>query len=378
MAAHRIKNLLKRYREGLCTPEEKAWVESWYLDRIAAEEALPENTDFESIKLEVWTNIQQKRPINIKRRVFLPRIAAAVAIFVLVMGIGYWYLIKSKPDLQQSRTVAEQITPGGNKALLTLADGKQVSLTNKANGELAEQLGVKITKTADGQLIYNTSAIQSQLPKTAFNTIETPIGGQYQVQLPDGTKVWLNASSSLRFPVAFAGHERRVRLTGEGYFEVATDKRHPFIVKTNQQEVKVLGTQFNINSYTDEESIKTTLLAGSVVVNTTIGNHSVMLKPGQQASLQHNNILKVNKVDLEQSTAWKNGYFKFDGDLESIMRQISRWYDVDIIYEINANEPMYFGGKISRSKELAAVLKIIESTKSVRFMTEGRRIIVTK
>jgi ferric-dicitrate binding protein FerR (iron transport regulator) len=208
-----------------------------------------------------------------------------------------------------------------------------------------------------------------------YNTISTPKGGQYQVTLSDGSKVWLNAASSLRFPATFSGKERKVELTGEGYFEVAHNKKMPFHVTVNDLDVEVLGTHFNINAYADESAIKTTLLEGSVKV--VKGNETKIIEPGEQASVttSEDEINVKQQVDLEQVVAWKNGIFQFErADIESVMRQISRWYDIDVDYHGRVSE--HFGGTISRDVNISDVLKMLEMTGGVNFKIDGKKVIV--
>lgn len=270
---------------------------------------------------------------------------------------------------------AKHISIGKNAAILTLADGRKIDLLKAENGRLTEESGVAIRKTAYGKLVYEVKEVSTRVNNEKYlNTISTPKGGQYQVILPDETIVWLNAASSIRFPAGFTNlKQRKVQLSGEAYFEVAKDKQHPFIVETGQQEVEVLGTHFNLNAYGDEQNVKTTLLEGSVRVLS--GKDLVVLKPGQQ-SLLHNHTLDVANADTEEAVAWKNGYFKFNSEpLPSIMRKLSRWYDVEVVYEGKPGNDR-FGGTISRYKNLADVLEMLESTKLVKFKVEGRKIIV--
>ncbi|WP_448634930.1 FecR family protein [Pedobacter panaciterrae] len=242
-----------------------------------------------------------------------------------------------------------------------------------------------INKTADGQLVYTVSDSDPQGKNGAqlFNTIETPNGGKYQVNLPDGTRVWLNAASLLRYPTKFSGSKRVVELTGEGYFEVAKlPGKIPFIVKSEGQEVEVLGTHFNINSYEDEGPIKTTLLEGSVRVirsksSWNAPDNNVLLRPGEQSELGEQKI-NVKEVNTESILAWKDGDFVFDGDdLKSIMRKVARWYDVEVIYKGEFDD-VKFGGLISRSKNISSVLGIMESTGKIHFVIEGNRITVLR
>lgn len=260
-----------------------------------------------------------------------------------------------------------------------MADGSRISLTDAVEGEVAKQAGMRITKSKDGQLVYQVveGAAANSHATDIFNTIETPRGGQYQIKLPDGTRVWLNASSSLRYPAVFARDNREVELKGEGYFEVSKDKRRPFKVKSGIQEVKVLGTHFNVSAYSDEAMIRTTLLEGVVQVGLLKGGaaeKNVLLKPGQQ-SLMSLKELKVSNADTEESVAWKNGYFKFnDESIESILKKISRWYDVDVSYEGKMTDKI-FNGKVSRYGNVSDVLQILQLTGAIKFKIEGRRII---
>ena len=271
----------------------------------------------------------------------------------------------------------EIIKPGGNKAILTLSDGSTIILDHAKNGILANQAGVSIQKTSDGKLLYtfsnNVAAESKSAASVIYNKIETPAGGKYQINLPDGSTVWLNASSSLRFPALFAGLTREVELTGEAYFDVAKNKNKPFKVRTKDQIVEVLGTQFNINSYSDEGEIKTTLIEGSVKI--IYKDKVVLLGPGQQFQPSNSNV-KVVEADTEEVVAWKNGYFLFkDEDIRSIMRKVSRWYNVEVSYAGDIPS-VGFGGNISRSKDIKEVLDALQLTNAVHFKIEERRVTV--
>jgi ferric-dicitrate binding protein FerR (iron transport regulator) len=276
-----------------------------------------------------------------------------------------------------------EIIPGSNKALLTLADGKQIVLEDTKSGLLAQQENTIVNKENDSVLVYSSQG--PKMVKPQFNTISIPRGGQYQVVLPDGTKVWLNASSSLRFPTAFNGIERHVELSGEAYFEVKKDKDMPFIVTVinkhqyhgigkNNMRIEVLGTHFNVMAYEDESNAITTLLEGSVKVGNNLTN--VLLKPGQQALFNKTDKINISVADTEGAVAWKNGYFKFSNEnIRSIMNKISRWYDVDIEYKGKLPEKTLWG-TISRFEDVSEVLKTLELTGSIHFKLEGRRLIV--
>lgn len=371
------KELLKKYLEGNCSEEEIAVLETWYM-QYEKKELDPVS---EQVKLEQLQRVRQSLlrslPKVQKRHSSIERIAAAAAI-ILIAGAGlFFYTSKQKQDVKIIRIYASEIKPGSNKAILTLADGKKIVLASAADGELSRQAGVQITKTKDGALNYVAVAEEtghSEKPK--YNTIEIPKGGQYQLSLPDGTKIWLNAASSLTYPISFnPSKERRVELIGEAYFEVANDKHHPFIVKTRNQEVEVLGTHFNVNSYTDEASVKTTLLEGSVRISSD--GKQKLLKPGEQSSLSGNTI-SLTKVDVNEIVAWKDGHFEFvNADIQTIMRQISRWYDVDVQFEGPVTDET-FTGRISRFKNINQVLKMIEGSKSIHLTIKGRRIMVKR
>lgn len=303
-------------------------------------------------------------------------IAASLVLISLIaiLMLNYRGVFKEKEFLSKN-IIKNDIPPGAQRAVLTLASGHQVELTTAGNDSLVKN-SENIAKAADGQLIYQQSG---KTRVASFNTIETPRGGQYQIILPDGTKVWLNSASRIKYPESFAGlHKRAIELSGEAYFEVAHNRRQPFIVKTDNQHVEVLGTHFNINSYADEGETRTTLLEGSVKVSKKQDKdqqQSLTLIPGQQAVLT-GGILNVEKADLEAATAWKEGYFIFrDEELQSIMRKISRWYDVEVSYSKNIPYKRY-EGSISRFKNVSEILRKFELTEGIHFKVEGRRITV--
>ncbi|WP_316838787.1 FecR family protein [Pedobacter gandavensis] len=385
MTPETFKSLLTGYRLGTLSPTEqqqlrallhdpayREQLENLFTEDLSSEEfpvTLGEEAlamVFEQVKLQTAeAKVVSFRPIR----------WAAAAVAVLAIGIGSFYFSSRPPALPANGIAAEKgehILPGGNKAVLTLSDGSQITLDDMANGEIAKESGVKITKTADGRLLYSVREGLSHV-KPAYNTITTPKGGQYQIALPDGTMVWLNAASSLKYPSSFTGKDRLVTLIGEGYFEVAKDKTRPFKVKTEEQEVEVLGTYFNINAYDDEDGVKTTLIEGSVKVKLPT-NKSAVLKPGEQSLVS--NDIKINQVDANSAIDWKQGLFWFnDESIYSIMRQFSRWYNIEVEYRGDVSN-VRFGGQVSRMKNLAQVLRIMELTKSIQFRVEGNKIIV--
>ncbi|QNL49583.1 FecR domain-containing protein [Olivibacter sp. SDN3] len=310
------------------------------------------------------------------------KLVAAVILIVLSLSTYYWYIERTQEkEAVVNQALLVDIKPGGNKAMLTLADGSQIVLDDTDDGTVAEQGATRVIKTADGKLLYEKSTEkQGEGQASGLNIVETPRGGQYQMVLPDGSKVWLNAASSITFPTDFSTTANRtVSIRGEVYFEVATDKKRPFIVNTATQFVEVLGTHFNVAAYSDNHT-HTTLLKGAVRVNTTGtigGQHQqeVVLRPGEQSTVMNERIA-VRSVDLDEVLAWKDGYFKFKGNLEDIMSQIARWYDVTIDYDKKTTKPLAFGGKISRNRSIEDVLKMIEETGQVRFKIVGRRVMV--
>ena len=299
-------------------------------------------------------------------------IAASVAVF---LGTGF-FAYHNYTYRKDQEFAASLIGPGSDKARLVLSNGKVILLDTLKNGSLTFEDGVQLTKTAAGQLIYDLKGKNNGDAKS-INTIETPRGGQYQVRLPDGTNVWLNAASSLKYSNAFNGRKREVTLNGEAYFEVAHRDNQPFVVHTDQQSVEVLGTHFNMNAYPEENQI-TTLLEGLVKTNSK--SQTLLLKPGQQAILNpQSEQLKMAKADTEAVMAWKNGDFIFkDEDLATVMKKVERWYDVEVVFEDIDPKSIKLGGWVSRSKNIAAVIKIIEPIAGVKIKIDGRRITVMK
>lgn len=370
------KGLIERYANGTCTAEEKAIVESWYLDAMQhAEDADMPAPDFERASAVLSAALPLQREKNYPYKHFA---AAVAAVLLLTIGLA-WYFTPFSEDKHKMVLAGRDAYPGKNIAVLTLPNGKTISLSDAKKGVVVEAEGLSYN---DGSAIQTSSAAGAA-PEGALLKASTPRGGTYQFTLPDGTKVWLNSASSIQFPQAFAGlKERRVLLAGEAYFEVAKMKNKgrnlPFIVESKGQEVEVLGTHFNINSYTDEEEIRTTLLEGSVKVRS--GASAVVIIPGQQARV--NNYLSgkvsVAPAKIEQVMAWKNGYFHFENDnLPTVMRQLSRWYDVDVVYQVNRMDDEFIGD-IPRTVRLSDALKVLEYGGGVHFKIENKKLIVTK
>ena len=363
------ENILLRYKEGIATPEEIKLVEDWILN------GLDLGLDLSEMELsEDLTNIQDT--LNFKRpkrnRLVVWKSIAVAASIIIVAGLGITQYIS--PPSKQIDAVALKTRNEGlgeNLATLTLSNGSKISLDSTVQ-QIAGENGIHIANDADGNVTYTVKNGEETDFKNAYNTITTSTGGTYKIILPDGSKVWLNAMSSLRFPVVFSEDARQVELIGEGYFEVSkTGKK--FNVLTNKTIVSVLGTHFNINGYDNEGSTNVTLLEGSVQVNANKG--SLILAPGEQAQVvpNANGIVLHNDVNTEALVAWKDGKFKYhDTDLKTIMRQLERWYDVDVDESAMPNKN--FNGTISRSAKLSEILLMIELTSKVSFRVEGRSV----
>lgn len=301
------------------------------------------------------------------------RYAASIVFVIGVAAIAFfWNSRKGDPETAGTeQVVPADIFPGGEKAVLTLADGRIIELDSATNGKLAEQGGVRVVKLANGQIAYDLRGLAPS--EVLWNTMSTPTGGQYGLVLPDGSRVWLNAASSITFPTAFQTNERRVKISGEVYFEVAKNKHQPFIVDANGQSVEVLGTSFNINSYKEEGVIKTALVSGSVKV--IKGNKEYTLDPGYETIVGGTENIQVQKANLEQVLAWKNGLFNFNGlELPVVMRQLERWYDVKVKYPDNIPR-ILFRGKMYRTAQLSEALEIFKML-GVKFRLEGKTLII--
>jgi ferric-dicitrate binding protein FerR (iron transport regulator) len=371
------KDLLNKYLTGNCTDEEKGLVETWYLQHEIKDLPQISEEDKEKQLDEVFSSLPI--PHNPKRHIFSwPGIAAAAVALITLGSALYFYHHKLPKQEVAPKQYVNDIKPGGNKAVLTLADGRKVTLDNAANGDIAKQAGVTITKTKDGQLVYEVAKVNEDPDApNSLNTITTPKGGQYQISLPDGSNVWLNAASSLRYPLRFNKKERKVELTGEAYFEVSHNPAIPFKVKTNTQEVEVLGTHFNISSYQDDENIKTTLLEGSVKVSQIQSKASKLLKPGQQAIVT--NTINITNVDPEQAIAWKENLFMFNEDnLDHIMRMIARWYNVDVVFNDDSLKTELYSGSVSKFVNVSHVLKKLELLGGIQFTVEDRTIKISR
>ena len=302
---------------------------------------------------------------------------AIAAMLILVAGGAFFFKWSGQAHKQQVAVKdpmpAADIAPGHNGAILTLADGTSIVLDSIHQGTRIQQRDAELVLD-NHQLTYKPK--QAMEAVTAYNTLIVPRGRQFQLVLPDGTKAWLNAASSIKYPTAFTGKERRVEMTGEAYFEVAHNAAKPFIVKKGVVETKVLGTHFNVNAYDDENSIKITLLQGKVEVikrESTADLHPVILQPGQQAQVNED-IKLAGNVDLDEVVAWKEGKFSFGetADMQSIMRQVANWYDINVVFKGPVDQ--HIGGTISRSVNLSLLLKMLETTGVVDFKVTGKTV----
>lgn len=370
MKKEELKTLFQKYAAGTATEEERALLEAWYLQHNeAAPSGLPASK-IEAVKRELFRRLPGNQGEFFK---IGARLAGAAVIIGILLTVTLHYVARRQPH--GATQLVNDLPPGTNKAVLALASGQKINLSDAANGRLLQRRGISIVKSKAGQVRFEyagTTAVAEQ------NTISTPNGGQWQIRLPDGSQVWLNAASSLTFPTTFNDVDKRiVKLHGEAYFEVAKDAAHPFIVISGDQSVEVLGTHFNINSYNDEPEVKTTLLEGSVKVCIKGNHRPSILQPGQQSISDHQQ-LRVKSADTDAVLAWKNGYFQFDDEsINSIMRKLSRWYDVQVDYA-GSLPATGINGRISRNKNISQVIKALEATQTVHFKMEGRRITVMK
>lgn len=396
MTAQRLTELFHRYLQQQTTPEEEhaLWT-AWNDPALENVKEQLVETAFDSLPVhfppaatqsqEIFSRImeevrqQQSPPQRIIpiRKWKLWRYAAAA---IILLSAGAYFLFnqqeKQADDAITARLGIEyDIAPGGNKAILRLADGRTIVLDSAANGSLAVQGNATIVKLPDGKIAYTTDG--AAISEVQYNTMSTPRGGQYRLALPDGTQVWLNAASSITFPTAFAGKERKVTVQGEVYMEVAKKEQQPFIVDVDGKiAVEVLGTHFNINSYADEASIKTTLIEGKVAIKAN--GKTTLLQPGQQAAAIGGDVsvTSLKQMEITKAIAWKDGRFNFqDANLQEIMRQLARWYDVEVLYEKGVPDLEFFG-EIERSLPLSEVLKGLKMS-GVHFrLEEGKRLVV--
>ncbi|NQX39636.1 FecR protein [Pedobacter steynii] len=368
----RLQEIAHKYLQGKLNKEEQTEFDDWF-KQITVEPIelfTPYAKDEYAHRQVIFKRIKKELGINRPRIATMWRRIAAAAIVILTIGLGLLFIKYREIPPGIAKIIHDETIPGKSTATLTLSNGQEFALSDAVDETLLKKTGTEVYKTINGQLIYKQKN-KISTAHLAYNTLTTSRGEQYQLILPDGSHIWLNSESSVQFPASFSGlKERKVLITGEAYFEVAKDKSKPFRVVSDGQLVTVHGTHFNINGYKNEPETKTTLLEGSVDINGTL------LKPEQQAILDKNEV-KVISVDTKNVIAWKNGYFNFsDESLESIMRKVSRWYDVDVIFQDQSLKNIEFGGVMTRYTKVSEVLEMLELTGEVSFGLKGKKIIV--
>ena len=376
MSPELLKELFQKYASGTCTPEESRFLEETFFLYQQDQDAVPSEAEMKAAVTRVREQLADHTRGEVLRRRRRPRfylLAAAVLVMSISIGFIIWQL-EGTAHSPQDIAAVNDIQPGGNRAVLTLEDGQTVDLNEAQSGIV---VGDEI-RYADGTAVLDESAEKNKPQPVGDLILRTPKGGMYQITLPDGTEVWLNASSELRYPKKFAADARVVEIAGEGYFAVKKDTRRPFIVRTAGQEVWVLGTAFNISAYADDEVTETTLVEGAVKVAGHEAKAERTLRPGQQAKLSHKG-LSVHAVDVDEFTAWKEGYFVFnDASIYSILKKFSRWYNIEIDDEIKLTDDL-FTGKIPRNATLQSALKIVGNTSGMSFqLTDANKLILSK
>jgi ferric-dicitrate binding protein FerR (iron transport regulator) len=378
-----FNTLVAKYLDNKATPEEIAFIEKYYQYFDRNENLTDTLTDAETNEAEqrmlenLTTAISRNNKKIFPFRSVWTGWAAASIVAVIIGGIMYTQLNR-QPRQSVAQVTADppalhehDVAPGTNKAIITLEDGSSVFVDDATTGIIAKQGNTEVFRLPSGEVVYKNSNNEA---KVHINTMTTPRGGRYQLTLSDGTKFWMNSESSITYPTVFTGKERSVKITGEVYFEVAKNEQQPFrVIIDDETEIKVLGTHFNVNTYADNGSINTTLLEGTVSIS---NNHKEqILKPGQQAEIKNNTIHLKSNVDTAQVMAWKNGYFSFNStDLEMVMKLLTRWYDIDVVYEDHMPQMKFWGG-ISMNSTLSQVLQVLEESK-IRFRIEDKRIVV--
>ncbi|TKC65658.1 DUF4974 domain-containing protein [Pedobacter hiemivivus] len=368
MDTSRAKTLYHKFLNGTATEAEKAIVESWYLHMASNTAGPKHDRDYEAIRLRILTKVRVQSPVNKLVKFWKPFLTSAAVL--MVAFIGYLLFNDKTKDAQQ---LVSEIHPGRKVATLTLANGRKIALNDAIKGEVAIESGVSITKDSGGRLVYTIT--EQHTSEDNLNTLSTARGETFQVRLPDGSGVWLNAASSLTYSSSLTDKfgKRSVKLTGEGYFEISKDKKHPFVVESQGNRIEVLGTHFNVNAYHDEPAMKTTLLEGSVIIN-----DRTTLRPDEQAIITNGEI-KVIPVIAETYTDWKGDAFNFrKEELESIMRKVSRWYDVTVEYKGVVDRGETFTGYISRDADVSKVLQTLSKISKLKFHLDKKKIIVSK
>jgi len=383
------RELYRKYLDGICNPQEledlfhyfgtadEAELKELIRNELATEDIVPasesERQTLERVHAQLTGDLFETGPVTPKRAVKLwPRIAVAASILICLSAGGYYLL--HKHAVQQITQNRQDIMPGGNKAILKLANGKTIVVTDAKNGLLAQQGNTSISKKSAGMLVYAGSGNDNGI--MLYDTLIVPRGGQHQVKFADGTIAYINAETKLRIPESFAGKERTIEvISGDAIFKVAYNAKIPFYVKHQGQVTQDMGTEFDVNAYPEEAGTKTTLIEGSIKVSAN--GKSMLLKPGQQSLVRAGGVINVKNVDVEEVTAWRDGYFDLnDVSLERIMREVSRWYDVDVVYADNGLKSQVFSGTVSRFKTVPEVLKKMELTGTVHFKVQGHQITV--
>jgi transmembrane sensor len=366
--------LIRKYQQGTLSQADQQRLNEWYLLQAAEGRAELSPEEME----DTVQQIRSRLPLLPKKSIVLWRKIAAVAALVLFGLLGiYFFAYRTVPEPSREPAAALDILPGKVGATLTLASGKKIRLSDAASGAIAVEAGITVRKSAEGRLIYQAGAESADANPDALNTLSTIAGETFMVVLPDQSRVWLNSASSISYPLALAGLAvRKVRISGEAYFEIAKDKTRPFVVESKGQQVEVLGTHFNVNGYDNELATATTLLEGRIKIIS--GKHTKIINPGEQAVSSEAGI-SVHPADEENVTDWKEGDFNLNHvDFKSAMRKIARWYNIEVIYDKDLPEDIETGGWISRNNKLSVVLKLIESSGQVHFKVQGRKVFVTK
>lgn len=377
--------LLKKYLDGQCSPEEMATLYSWLLSSdthkpllavmqqdfermMKAPSPVPEEIS-NRIETRLMESIGREKVVHLRVAYRWKWAAAAAVAVLLTTGVTLYYGLR-KPAAPVLALKAAAVKPGSNKAVLTLADGSVVTLDSAGN-QVIQQGGTKVEQK-NGELQYAAAGGNAAI---GYNMLKVPRGGQFTIVLPDGTQVWLNSASSLRYPTAFSGNNRTVEMQGQGYFEVKKNAKQPFIVKVNSMEVQVLGTGFDIMAYDDEEELRTTLVSGAVKVKQ--GGVEKYLKPGEQAAIDNSTgVMSIRNADVQGVVAWKTGFFEFDNaNINTILRQLARWYDIEV--DTKTADKRLFGGRINRNLPLSEMLSLLESS-GAKFSLEGRKLTVIR
>ncbi|WP_158994114.1 FecR family protein [Mucilaginibacter sp. L196] len=377
MQVEKLQDLVKKYLNNTASIKERKLLSDWYNNQNNENTEWIAETDDEEdlLKAEMLNYIQQHTGSKTgKVHRLWPRVAAAASI-ILFISLGAYFVVHKNHSIQStSENKIVDVGPGSNKATLK-TQGKEIILDNAKNGTIINHGNVSVNKKSGGEISYAAIA-EAENYKVVYDTITVPRGGTFNVTLSDGTKMWLNAATTVRYPEKFSGTERKVELlTGEAYFEVIHNAKMPFRVLCNDQLVEDIGTHFNIKAYKDELVVKTTLVEGRIKVSADGINK--VINPGQQTILTNNQI-NIVPVDVEEETAWKNGDFQFDNeDVRSVMKELARWYVVDIKYEGNFHN-VHYSGLIPRSSNISAVLRMLKETGNTNFKLDGKTVIVTK